>query len=141
MQDYPWSKILPAWATGRSAPAQSETDDPLGDESIVEIDPYLRFVPGAAQPPAYVWVSPPGVGDAPQFTFRDLSLVAYSPIGPGDPNMGYIRTLAPNTFASYTNQQRGLPIEAGGNRFTPLSIAARLETDPQTGLRGGYDNG
>ena len=70
--------------------------------------------------PSWKWVSPPGVGDAPQHVYSTFTLIPLSVDGPGDRPVTFFRSILPPIWANFAMRWQGMAVDGGSMLLTGL---------------------
>lgn len=79
--------------------------------------------------PGWRWVSPPGVGDAPQHIYSTYALFPVAIEGPGDEPATYLKiTNAPPIIQNFAMRWQGIPVGGGNFLMTGLYTPQAMES-------------
>jgi hypothetical protein len=76
--------------------------------------------------PSWIWVSPPGVGDAPQHVFATFTLIPLSVDGPGDRPASYLRSFLAPIVQNFAMRYQGMAVDGGAFLMTGLYTPQQL---------------
>lgn len=87
-----------------------------------------RTITGPGPYPTWRFVSPPGVGDAPQHVYTSIQLAPFSIDGPGDRPASYLRSFLAPVLQNFAVTKVGRPVEGGNlllsGLYTPAPMAS-----------------
>lgn len=76
--------------------------------------------------PAWLWVPPPGIGDAPQHVYSTFSLYPLSVDGPGDRPASFFRSILPPVIQAFAMRWQGMAVDGGSLLMTGLYTPDQL---------------
>lgn len=108
--------------------ADAPDNDPLGlaRNPAYSVEPVHANVAGYL--PTWKWVSPPGVGDAPQHVWSTFTLIPLSLDGPGDRPATFFRSILPPIWANFAMRWQGMPVDGGSFLMTGLYTPEPLQS-------------
>ena len=110
-----------------AAPPEGGWNDPLGASRAPVYQAERFHVDHAGFEPAWRYVQPPGVGDAPQHAFATRVLAPVSLDGPGDRPASYFRWKVAPVVAHAAMRMQGMAVDGGGFMMTGLYVPQPLE--------------
>jgi hypothetical protein len=87
--------------------------------------------------PSWIWVAPPGIGDAPQHVFATFGLIPFSVDGPGDRPASYLRSYLAPIVQNFAMRYQGMPVDGGSFLMTGLYTPTQMGNPSNDVFPGG----